>query len=138
MAEDDDSMSMFLFLIVMIVMLVAKQIYDLYKKYTKNYSEIYFVMMGQPNCCKPYENPGASDRCTKYCAGKLLMKITNRIQSAKSSICIAMYNFSNHRFADYILGAHNRGVKVRLIIDKTACENADNKTQAKRLKNAGN
>lgn len=135
MAEED--YNIVIILLIGIVVLLCKQLYDLYKKLTKSHHEIYFVMMGDPSCCDPYENPGASENCKKYCMGKLLMKLMYRINSAKSSMCIAMYNFSNHRIADCILRAHHRGIKIRLIIDKSACENKDNKTQAKRLKSAG-
>lgn len=133
----DDEINLVAILIVLIVALIAKQLFDLYKKLTKNHHEVYFVM-GDSNCCNPYENSGSNhNQCKKYCVGKLLIKIRNRIGSSKSSICIAMYNFSNHLIADYVMSAHRRGVKIRLLIDKTASESADNKTQAKRLKNAG-
>lgn len=135
MAKDDDA-NLFGILVILLAVLISKQLYDLYKKFTKNHQEVYFVM-SDTNCCNPNENPGATDQCQKYCLGKLLSKIRNRIRSSKSSICIAMYNFSNHLFADYVLGAHRRGVKIRLLIDKSASENPENKTQAKRLKNAG-
>lgn len=136
MANDDD-INLVVVLAILLVALISKQLYDLYKKFTKNHQEVYFVM-SDTNCCNPHENPGATNQCKKYCLGKLLSKIRNRIGSSKSSICIAMYNFSNHLFADYVLSAHRRGVKIRLIIDKSACESPENKTQAKRLKNAGN
>lgn len=125
-------------LIVVIVLLILKQCYDYYKKITKSHHEVYFVMMGEPECCNPNDrntNPG--NKCKKYCMGKLLKKILNRINEAKSCICIAMYNFSNHRIADAVLRAHRRGVKVRIITDKSMCETGENKTQAKRLKDAG-
>lgn len=134
---DDNEFDPLPVLIFLLVVLISKQLFDLYKKHTKNHHEVYFVMMGDPECCNPYENNGNNQNCKKYCKGKLLMKISNRINSAKSSICIAMYNFSNHLLADCVLRAHRRGVKIRLIIDKSTCENSDNKTQAKRLKNAG-
>lgn len=138
MAETEDEISVVAILIILIVILVSKQLYDLYKKFTKNHHEVYFVM-GESNCCNPYENPGSNNsHCKKYCIGKLLMKIRNRMNSSTSAICIAMYNFSNHLIADSVLSAHRRGVKIRLLIDKSACESPENKSQAKRLKNAGN
>lgn len=134
---EDDEIKLVAILIILLVFLIAKQVYDWYKKFTKSHHEVYFVM-GDTNCCNPNENPGATDQCRKYCVGKLLSKIRNRITSSKSSICIAMYNFSNHMIAGYVMSAHRRGVKIRLLIDKSACESPENKTQAKRLKNAGN
>ena len=134
---EDDEINIVAILIILIVILASKQLYDLYKKFTKNHHEVYFVM-GESNCCNPYENQTTNNtQCNKYCVGKLLMKIRNRIKSSKSSICIAMYNFSNHLIADYILSAHRRGVNTRLLIDKSACGSSENKKQAKRLKNAG-
>lgn len=126
-------------LIILILILISKQLYDLYKKYSKDHHEVYFVM-GDSNCCNPNENPTSKsniNQCQKYCAKKVVLKIRNRIGSSKSSICIAMYNFSNHLMADYVLGAHRRGIKIRLLIDKSACESPENRTQARRLKNAG-
>lgn len=125
-------------LIAVIIVLVCKELYDLYKKFTTYHHEVYFVMMGETECCNPNQNditPGK--KCKKYCMGNLLFKIMNRINTAKSSICIAMYNFSNRRIADCVLRAHRRGVKVRLLLDKTTIETTENKSQAKRLKDAG-
>ncbi|XP_055298904.1 mitochondrial cardiolipin hydrolase-like [Sitodiplosis mosellana] len=125
-------------LVGIVVLLLLKVFYDLYRKLTKSHHEVYFVMMGEPECCNPNDrnmNPG--NNCRKYCMGKLLLKIMNRINGAKSSICVAMYNFSNHRLADCLLRAHRRGVKIRLVTDKSTCESGENKTQAKRLKDAG-
>lgn len=133
----EESLNIVIILLAIIVLLLCKELYDLYNKFTKSQHDIYFVMMGDPACCNPYANPGSSNNCKRYCIGKLLMNLTDRINSAKSSMCIAMYNFSNHRIADCVLRAHRRGVKIRLLIDKSTCENKDNKTQAKRLKNAG-
>lgn len=138
MADEKNEIDFVPILIVIIAALIFKECYDLYKKLTKSHHEVYFVMMGEPECCNPNDrniNPGKN--CRKYCMGKLLMKIMNRINGAKSSICIAMYNFSNHRVGDAILRAHRRGVKVRLVLDKTMCESGESKTQAKRLKDAG-
>lgn len=136
---DDEQFNALPLLLGIIAVLLFKIFYDLYIKFTKSHHEVYFVMMGNPECCNPNDrnmNPGPN--CRKYCMGKCLMKIMNRINGAKSSICIAMYNFSNHRIADCILRAHRRGVKIRMVTDKSACENGENKTQAKRLKDAGN
>lgn len=136
MAADD--ISLVSALCGIIVLLLLKVFYDFYQKFTKSHHEVFFVMMGEPECCNPNDrnmNPG--NNCRKYCMGKLLLKIMNRINDARSSICVAMYNFSNHRIADCLLRAHRRGVKVRLVTDKSACENGQNQTQAKRLKDAG-
>lgn len=125
-------------LIFVIVILVAKELYDWYKKLTRNHHEVYFVMMGEPLCCSQNDASSTTNKnCQKYCMGKLLVKIMNCIDAAKSSICIAMYNFSNHRIADCVLRAHRRGVKVRLVIDKSMSASKESKTQAKRLKDAG-
>lgn len=123
-------------LIGVIAVLVCKELYDMYKKLTRIHHETFFVMMSDSECCSMNDlNPNGN--CKKYCMGKLLKKIISRIDSAKSSICIAMYNFTNHKIADSVLRAHRRGVKIRMITDKSMCQNTDNKTQAKRLKDAG-
>lgn len=125
-------------LIAIVVALVVYVLYDLYRKFTKHQHDVYFVMMGETNCCNPNNadiKPG--NHCKKYCTGKLLLKIMERINNANRSICIAMYNFSNHRIADAVLRAQRRGIKVRLIIDRSMSESNESKTQAKRLKDAG-
>ncbi|XP_031639957.1 mitochondrial cardiolipin hydrolase-like [Contarinia nasturtii] len=134
----DDGVNIVPLLIGIIALLLFVVLYDWYKKMTINHHEVYFVMMGEPQCCNPNDaNASPNNNCRKYCMGKLLKKIMDRINSAKHSICIAMYNFSNHRIADCVLRAHRRGVKVRLIIDKSMSESNESKTQAKRLKDAG-
>lgn len=114
MAEEDttpsDQYLLWFFLILAILALVSKIVYDYYKKLTKNHHEIFFVMMGQPECCNLTNNFNPNNSCKKYCMGKLLMKMMNRINSAKTSIAVAMYNFTNHRLADCLLRAHRRGV----------------------------
>lgn len=136
---EPNGFNVFPLLIAIILVLVAKQLYDLYRKFTIRHHHVYFVMMGETECCNP-NNPNDADpnkKCKKYCMGRLLKEIMDRINSAKTSMCIAMYNFSNHRLADCVLRAHRRGVKVRLVIDRSASESTESKTQAKRLKDAG-
>lgn len=132
----DDEFNILLILIVLLSASVCKELYGLYTKFTRIHHETYFVMMGDPECCS-INDLNSNRNCKKYCLGRLLLRIINRINSAQSSICIAMYNFTNHKIADSVLRAHRRGVKVRIITDKSMSENKENKTQAKRLKDAG-
>lgn len=132
----DEEFNIVAILIGLLVLFGCKELYNLYKKCTRIHHETYFVMMGEPDCCS-INDFNSNRNCKKYCLGRLLTRIINRINSAQSSICIAMYNFTNHKIADSVLRAHRRGVKIRLITDKSMCENKENKTQAKRLKDAG-
>lgn len=123
-------------LIGLLVLVFVKELYFMYKRSTRIHHETYFVMMGNPECCTM--NDLNSNRiCTKYCMRKLLLGILDRISTAKRSICIAMYNFTNYKIADSLLQAHRRGIKIRLVTDKSTCRNKENRTQAKRLKDAG-
>lgn len=135
-SPEDDS-TIWYILIAVIAAFIGKVIYDVYKKFTKNHHEIYFVMMGEPDCCNPNHDYNPNKKCEKYCMGRVLMKIIDRINLSKSSICVAMYNFTNHRLADCLLRAHRRGVKVRVIMDKSMSEGHENKSQAKRLSDNG-
>lgn len=117
--------------------LTRKIFYNFFEKFTTKKDEVYFVMMGTSRCCNPRVNPGASKECKSFCGGKLLIKLMNRINSAESSICIAMYNITNLQIVDSVIGANRRGIDIRLLIDKKTCENKDTKAQAERLKNAG-
>lgn len=47
----------------------------------------------------------------------MLDRLEYHINSANSSICIAMYMFTNQRICDAIIRAHKRGVIVRTIMD---------------------
>lgn len=49
--------------------------------------------------------------------GKISDKIINYINSSKSSIDIAMYNFTKRDIAWALVDAHNRGIKVRILLD---------------------
>lgn len=108
-----------------------------YKSKLNRATEVFFIMMGEPKCCKPFERSMApTPNCKKYCKGKLLQKFQSSIVEAKASICIAMYNFNCPQIADYILQAHRKNIKIRLLVDKSNCDNNENR-QAKRLHEAG-
>lgn len=63
-------------------------------------------------------------------------KITEKIKLAECSIDVAMYQFTNYKLISSILSANKRGVKVRVIMDKSMLE-GDNRTTATKLKAAG-
>lgn len=125
------------YLIALVVALVLKQVYDVYKAFVRKPNhEAFFVMMGEQECCS-ITDMSSSRQCKKYCMGKLMQRIMGHIKFARSSLCIAMYNFTNHKMTDCILGAFRRGVKVRLIVDQSIRENPESMKQIKRLKDAG-
>lgn len=108
-----------------------------YKSKLNRATEVFFIMMGEPKCCKPFERSIApTPNCKKYCKGKLLQKFQMSIVEAKASICIAIYNFNCPQIADYILIAHKKNIQIRLLIDKSNCDTNENR-QAKRLHEAG-
>lgn len=59
----------------------------------------------------------------------MMSKIISKIASAKKSIDIAMFNFTNTDLAKAIIKAHRRGILIRIIVDKSADENEDNHSQ---------
>lgn len=110
-----------------------------YKSKFNRATEVFFIMMGEPQCCKPFQferSMAPTANCKKYCKGKLLRKFQTSIDEAKASICIAMFNFNCPQIADFILRAHEKNIKIRLLIDKSNCDNNENR-QAKRLHEAG-
>lgn len=57
-------------------------------------------------------------RCVnKYCMSRVIDRIEREIDAANTSICIAMYMFTNQRFCDAIIRAKERGVMIRIIMD---------------------
>lgn len=116
--------------LILFVAFVAKMLFDEYQD-LKTHVEVFFVMMDDPNCCNSYNDMRRATRCdSEYCKLKLLAKIVKRIDSAQNSIDIAMYTFSNQQLIKSILNARRRGVKVRIIMDKsTILEKSENDSQ---------
>lgn len=51
--------------------------------------------------------------------GKIIKnKIENLIENSKSSITIAMYNFSYEKFAQKLIQASKKGLDIRVVLDK--------------------
>lgn len=108
-----------------------------FRYYKFRVTEVFFIMMGEPKCCKPFERSIApTPNCKKYCKGKLLQKFQTCIVEAKASICIAMFNFNCPQIADFILLAHRKNIQIRLLVDKSNCDTNENR-QARRLHEAG-
>lgn len=104
----------------------------------ERFNEACFLSYGEPPCCD-LRNPKSSLQCNMnpYCAGKLLLKIKSCVLSAKTSICVAMYNFNNVELCNFILRmSQNPRINIRILVDKSSCADGRNK-QAKRLMNAG-
>lgn len=98
--------------------------------FTHTEIDTFFVAMNGKCQCNPYrKNRGCGN---KYCVGKLMSKIIGHIDSAKTSISIAMYNFTNYKIASSIKKASKRKVSVRIITDKS-----NSYGQVKQMKKAG-
>lgn len=128
---------------LLLVIFFVKWLYDKYQDFNTRI-EVHFVMVNDPDCCNVY-NTRSSVQCnSKYCKIKLMKKIQKEIESARKSIDIAMYTFSNRQLLNSILDAHRRRVKVRIIIDKSVLiERADSMDRSGdldiiALKQAGN
>lgn len=93
--------------------------------YTHNKLDAYFVN-GKCQC-------DINSRCqNRYCNGNLLRKIIGHINSAQTTISIAMYNITNREIVDSIIEASERNVSVRVITDESNC-----KGQVKLMEKAG-
>lgn len=82
--------------------------------YRSSYGYIHkvFFMMNK-SCCRS-TSPDTNCR-NPYCKAKLSQEIIQHIDSAKHTICIAMYSFTNHHFSKALLNAKRRGVKIRIV-----------------------
>lgn len=45
--------------------------------------------------------------------------VVNTLNEAKESICLAAYSFTSQPVADALIAAHERGVEVRIVLDKS-------------------
>lgn len=87
-----------------------------YSKYwTQRKNEICetFFLNEKSGCCWTIKK----DCQNKYCMSRVIERVEQEIDSAKSIICIAMYMFTNQRFCDAIIRAKKRDVIVRVILD---------------------
>lgn len=90
------------------------------KEFFFTHIDVGVVTMNERNCLNFNKIHDHSRRCqSKYCAIKMMKKIKEKIDSAESTIDIAMYNFTNQILVQCIQRACKRGVAVRLIIDKS-------------------
>lgn len=108
--------------LLMLVAVLGKLLYDQYLHYqdiVNTSIEVFFVMMDDPDCCNSYRNRSVDGCNSKYCKEKLMIKILQKINSARHSIDIAMYNFSNKQLVNSIMNARMRRVKIRIIMDKS-------------------
>ncbi len=68
---------------------------------------------------------------------KALDAIIDQINISKSSIDIAMYNFTSRPLSHALVNAKRRGVKIRIVLDRSSNDPAENKyTKYLFLKNA--
>lgn len=104
-----------------------------YENAIKTRIEIRFVSINGVSCLN--FNNHSCER--KYCAAKLLVEMIKKLNMAKDSIDIAMYNLTNRELVKSILNARKRKVTVRLIMDKSVLEGLEDRTIANNLKNSG-
>lgn len=99
----------------------------IYENFYKLDVEAHFVAINDQNCNCYTNNLRQAQRCNnEKCPAKLMLKIISKIEKAKKSIDIAMYNFTNSDLAKAILRARRRGVSIRIVVDKSAYESEDN------------
>lgn len=111
-------------LVILTIVLVGS-LY-IYENFYKLDVEVHFVAINDPNC-NCYTNNRQAQRCNnEKCPAKLMLKIISKIEKAKKSIDIAMYNFTNSDLEKAILRARRRGVSIRIVVDKSAYESEDN------------
>ncbi|SMO46995.1 PLD-like domain-containing protein [Balnearium lithotrophicum] len=69
---------------------------------------------------KPVSYPSGSIETSAYFSpkGGCTREIVNLINHSHRNIDIAIYSFTSRRIAKALIDAHNRGVKVRVIIDE--------------------
>lgn len=63
--------------------------------------------------------------------------VTRSIDGAKKSIDAAVYSLNNPRLAEALIRAHKRGVKVRLLLDRTQAAGRTNKLWVQSFISAG-
>lgn len=115
-----------LFIIIALVFFVGRYIYD---NFYKLVVEAGFVSIDQSCNCFT-NNTRRAERCgNENCPSKMMLKILTRIDKAKKSIDIAMYNFTNRDLAKALIRAHRRDVRIRVIVDRSADENEDNHSE---------
>lgn len=126
--------------LLILVVVLGKLLYDKYLHYqdiVNTSIEVFFVMMDDPDCCNSYRHRSVDGCNSKYCKEKLMIKILQKINSARDSIDIAMYTFSNQQLVNSIMNARMRRVKIRIIMDKSVLmEKAE--SDLVKFKRAGN
>lgn len=121
-----------IFLIILGALFVAGRY--IYEQFFQLNVEVFFVTLNDPKCNCYANNTRQALRCINpKCPAKLMLKIISKIEKAKTSIDIAMYNFTNSDLAKAIARAQRRGVRIRVVVDKSADENEDNHSQVVEL-----
>lgn len=87
----------------------------LFGKSCTNQTDVDFLM-NDPYCLCTSNDKICESR---YCSNKVLHKIIKKIDRAKKSIYISMYVLTNNDLITSILHAKNRGIDLRLIMDKS-------------------
>lgn len=119
-----------LLIIIGFVAIGGRYIYDNYFRIKVGAS---FVTI-DPKCNCFANNSRQAKNCrNEDCPSKMMSNILLKIAKAERSIDIAMYNFTNSDLARAIIKARQRGVQIRVIVDRSADENEDNHSQVVEL-----
>lgn len=132
-----------IYIICFIVLsLFLKMAHHLYEKHIDSRAEarveVHFVRSDDSDCNKS-PDLRSHRNCKSYdCIGKLMHKIIKSIDSAKNTIYIAMYQFTNDDFTKSIFEARSRGINVYMIVDRSKIQDVQNKcAHLQNFKNAG-
>lgn len=96
----------------------AEFVWYVYKRYRKQCQtddsiDVLFVNISR-GCCF-----GLETECSgEHCVGRVTRRILDSIDTAKSTIRLAMYRISYKPFVDAIIRAKVRGVKVQVLVDQ--------------------
>lgn len=124
--------------ILLIPIFLIKYLIEIHINFFRKNMETCFVMINDPDCYCNMNNFRRTLNCTsEYCVSKLLLKIVSKIEEATKSIDIAVFTFTNEELAHQIIKAHERGIAVRVIVDKSVYEKRSSHSQISQLINAG-
>lgn len=83
----------------------------------RHLNEVLFTCR-RSTCCS-IENGVAAGCCNPYCMARNEQRLTGLINAARRSLSLSMYFFTCRRLGDAVIAAHQRGVRVRVIGDKS-------------------
>lgn len=112
---DQDDLLFFLITTTIICIIL----YCIYKVYTYYKVNITTRFLTDKRICNT-RTPLYAHACeNKKCPYKVKSEIISKISRARRTIDIAMFAFTNYDIGKAILDAHDRGVNIRIIVDKS-------------------